>query len=190
MTRVQLAHIVRSVCSILEIDEIWVVGSQSILASFSEDELPILLTVSVEADFFVPDWSQRDENEIEATVGEVSRFAETHGYYADPVSKETVRAPIGWENRVVPFYSELAKGCTAWCLEVHDLAISKLAAGREKDKEYVGTLLENRLVHESALRARLEGAENFTEPERNAIKARLNRVLLSIGELPPTTDGS
>jgi hypothetical protein len=62
MTRVELAHVVRAVCSVLKIKEIWVVGGQSILASFSEQELPILLTVSIEADFFVPDWSQRERD--------------------------------------------------------------------------------------------------------------------------------
>jgi len=184
MTRAELAHIVRAVCSVLKIYEIWVVGSQSILGSFSEEELPTLLTVSVEADFFVPDWSQLDENEIEASLGEVSKFAETHGYYADPVSKETVHAPAGWEDRVVPFYSELAKGCTAWCLEVHDLAISKLAAGREKDREYVRILLENNLAHESILRQRLDAADNLSEPEKDAIGVRLNRIIQSIGGAP------
>jgi hypothetical protein len=113
-----------------------------------------------------------NENEIEATLGEVSRFAETHGYYADPVSKETVHAPAGWYNRVVPFYNDLTQGCTAWCLEVNDLAISKLAAGREKDKEYVRILLENGLAHESVLRQRLESADNLSEQE----KKRLQRV--------------
>lgn len=113
MTRAELPHIVRAVCSVLKVQEIWVVGSQSILATFSEEELPIPLTMSTEADLFVPDWSQKDENDVEATLGEVSKFAETYGYSADPVSRETVRAPEGWETRVVPFYNELTSGCTA-----------------------------------------------------------------------------
>ena len=109
MTRTELAHVVRAICSVLGIQEIWVVGSQSILATFSEQQLPVALTVSIEADVFVLDWSQRDEDQIEATLGEVSKFAETHGYFADPVSKKTVHAPAGWESRVVPFYNDLTK---------------------------------------------------------------------------------
>lgn len=166
------------------------VGSQSILATFSEEELPIPLTISTEADLFVPDWSQKDENDVEATLGEVSKFAETYGYYADPVSRETVRAPAGWETRVVPFYNELTSGCTAWCLEVHDLVISKLAAARYKDRLFVTTLLENNLVHESVLRDRLKAAHNFSEGLNKTIQAALNRIVQSIRRGPPTVGNS
>lgn len=190
MTRAELAHVIRAVCSVLRVQEVWVVGSQSILATFSEEELPIPLTVSTEADLFVPDWSQKDENEVEATLGEVSKFAETYGYYADPVSMETVRAPAEWETRVIPFYNELTNGCTAWCLEVHDLAISKMAAARYKDKLFVTMLLENGLVHESILRERLKAAHNFSEQLNQTIETGLNRIIQSIRGGPPTEGNS
>jgi hypothetical protein len=177
MTREQLGHVVRAICSVLQIKEIWVVGSQSILGSFSEEELPEPLTVSLETDFFVPGWSEQDEKTIEATLGEVSRFAETHGYYADPVSEKTAHAPTGWKARVIPFFNEATQGCTAWCLEPHDLAISKLAAGRKKDLSFVHLLLESKIVRESILRQRLADADNFTPAEKGAINARLNRIL-------------
>jgi hypothetical protein len=179
MTREQLGHIVRAICAVLQIKEIWIIGSQSILGSFSEVDLPPILTLSIEADFFVPGWSQQDENAIEATLGEVSIFAATHGYYADPVSEETACVPTGWKTRVVAFYNEATAGCTAWCLEPHDLAISKLAAGREKDLAFVGLLLENELVHESFLRELLKVDEDILPEKKAAILARLKRITKS-----------
>jgi hypothetical protein len=37
-------------------------------------------------------------------------------------------------------------GATGWCLEVHDLAVSKLVAGREKDLDFVRVLVRERMV--------------------------------------------
>ena len=39
-----------------------------------------------------------------------------------------------------------AKCSTGWCVEVHDLAISKYAANREKDREFVRALVRHALV--------------------------------------------
>lgn len=37
------------------------------------------------------------------------------------------------------------------CLEKHDLALSKLAAGREKDIEFIRELLKHRLINRGKL---------------------------------------
>ena len=42
------------------------------------------------------------------------------------------------------------------CLEAHDLAASKLAAFREKDRDFVRTLLAERLVNARKLRLRIQ----------------------------------
>jgi hypothetical protein len=56
MKKSELAHILRAACSITGGPNILVIGSQSILASFSEDELPVEATRSIEADVaFVDD---------------------------------------------------------------------------------------------------------------------------------------
>ena len=42
-----------------------------------------------------------------------------------------------------------------WCLEIHDLAIAKYAAGREKDLDYVQVLARRDLTKQSTLLQRL-----------------------------------
>ena len=42
-----------------------------------------------------------------------------------------------------------------WCLEVHDLAIAKLVAGREKDLEFVRTLARRGYASKKVLAERL-----------------------------------
>jgi hypothetical protein len=41
------------------------------------------------------------------------------------------------------------------CIEVHDLAASKLAAFRDKDRDYVRVLLKNKLVKPATLKKRI-----------------------------------
>ena len=54
--------------------------------------------------------------------------------------------------------SENTGGAIGWCLDVHDLAFSKLAAGRSKDMEFVGNLLRYKLVRQMRIK-RLIGQE-------------------------------
>jgi hypothetical protein len=49
-------------------------------------------------------------------------------------------------------------GAVGWCLEPHDLAFSKLAARREKDLDFVSSLLKFKMVRPSHLRRLIESA--------------------------------
>lgn len=50
MTREQLAHVLRAVARITDDSDVLVIGSQSILGSYPEDELPPEATGSMEVD--------------------------------------------------------------------------------------------------------------------------------------------
>ena len=50
MNREQLAHILRAASTIVDDPNILVIGSQSVLATFAEDELPDAATASMEVD--------------------------------------------------------------------------------------------------------------------------------------------
>jgi hypothetical protein len=66
------------------------------------------------------------------------------------------RCPTG-ERRLVPVRNENTGGATGWCLEVHDLLLSKCAAGRERDWEFAEEALRYRLAEPGELRARIDG---------------------------------
>lgn len=67
----------------------------------------------------------------------------------------TATLPAGWESRAFPLQNDNTGGATGWCLEVHDLACSKLVAGREKDLGFLRILLTERMVELSVLNDRL-----------------------------------
>ncbi|HXL20433.1 MAG TPA: hypothetical protein VN961_23175 [Streptosporangiaceae bacterium] len=63
MTREQLEHILRAASRIADDPDVLVIGSQSILGSFAEDQLPFEATASMEADiafFGDPDDAKAD----------------------------------------------------------------------------------------------------------------------------------
>ena len=158
MRRAELAHLLRAAARIADDGDILVVGSQAILGSFGEDELPEVAWLSVEADFAFFDEAdgQRKADEVEGAIGELSQFHETYSYYAQGVDLTTAKLPNGWRDRLVVFDRDDAAPARAQCLEKHDLVIAKLVAMREKDLAFVAALLEARLVDMDVLRERVE----------------------------------
>jgi hypothetical protein len=70
------------------------------------------------------------------------------------VGASTAVLPSGWEDRLVPFDDPGADPSRAFCLDAHDLVVSKLVAGREKDLEFDQALLQAGLVDAGRLEAR------------------------------------
>ena len=177
MHRQQLEHIIRAAAGITGASEFVIVGSQAVLGQFPQ--APDELLISIEADVF----SLRDPADsdlIDGSIGEGSPFHQTFGYYAHGVSVETAILPDGWRERLVPVRNENTGGGTGLCLEIHDLAVSKLIAGREKDLDFIGGLLRHRLVQVPVLRDRLNTAS--LTPERLQIcLARLDRLVNAVG---------
>lgn len=152
MNRAQLEHIIRASAAISGDDEIVVIGSQAILGQFPAP--PEELTVSVEADVY-PKNKPEQADLIDGSIGELSPFHATFGYYAQGVAPETAVLPAGWESRLVPVRTPNTRGATGWCLEVHDLVLSKYIAGREKDLEFVAAAARHKLVDRDELLRRL-----------------------------------
>jgi hypothetical protein len=90
-------------------------------------------------------------DDIDGALGEGSQFHETHGFYVHGVSIETAVLPRGWQGRTKAVRNPNTDNATGYCLEVHDLAATKLAAFRDKDREFVRLLLRERLIDPSRL---------------------------------------
>ncbi len=81
MTRDQLAYILRAAARISEEPDIVVIGSQSLLGSYAEDELPARAVASMEADLaFFGDDENAKSDQVDGRIGEQSQFHETFGY--------------------------------------------------------------------------------------------------------------
>jgi hypothetical protein len=152
MRREELEHLIRAAAAITNEYEIMIVGSQSILGAVPN--APDSLLQSMEADVYPmhrPDLTDL----IDGAIGELSPFQDRFGYYAQGVGPETALLPVGWESRLVKIQNQNTDLKIGYCLEPHDLAASKLAAGRDKDWPFVQTLLSHQLVHAAVLQERI-----------------------------------
>lgn len=185
MNRRELEHVINAAAEITG-DEIVVIGSQAILGPFPT--APAAMLRSMEADLYPRNDPDR-AIEIDGAIGDGSQFHETYGYYAHGVGPETPWAPAGWEGRMleleIPPLLPSRKPVTAWFLEVHDLALAKLAAGREKDIEFVTEALIAELVDPGRLQ---RGIDLMPEQHRETTRTRLNAVIARVdrGRTGPT----
>ncbi|MBV9494860.1 MAG: hypothetical protein JOZ54_11490 [Acidobacteria bacterium] len=146
-----MEHILRAAGAITGRKEWVIVGSQAILGAVPN--APAEITVSEELDLYAPG-DERASDLIDGSIGERSPFHETFGYYAHGVGAETAMLPKRWRARAVQIHSEATQGVVGICPDPSDLAISKLAAWREKDCEFIDALLRHRIVTADEIEAR------------------------------------
>lgn len=154
MRRAELEHVIRAAASVTEDEEIVIVGSQAVLGQFPD--APESLLVSREADVYPRNRPERSD-EIDGSLGDGSYFDSAYGYYAHAVGPETATAPAGWEGRLVAICNSNTGGATGWCLEIHDLLLSKCVAGRERDRDFAEEALKHGLADPEELRRRVDG---------------------------------
>lgn len=157
MNAEQLQHLLRAAAVITGEKEFIIIGSQSILGS--HPDAPRSLRKSIEADTY-PKKHPEKSIEIDGAIGELSAFHQQFGYYAHGVAQDTATLPEGWENRLVEFEVGDLAGTIGLCLEPHDLAFSKLAAGRGKDIGFIRELLKYRLINRGKVHRLIECEED------------------------------
>ncbi len=180
MRRDQLEQAIRTACQIIGRPEVIIVGSQAILGTFREDQLPAGATMSAEVDV-LPIADSNEEtallaDRIEGVAGEFSPFEELHGFSIDGVDLQTSALPEGWRDRLVKVQNANTAEpsgefqFTGWCLDKEDLCAAKLCALREKDRNFVAELLEAGLVDPGMIAARLTivPERHFPSAERGA----------------------
>ena len=169
MTRAQLEHIIRAAGTIADDNDVVVIGSQAILGEFPN--APAELLVSNEADVYPRAHTERSDL-IDGTIGEGSPFQREFGYYAHGVDETTAVLPDGWRERLILITGENTRFVRGWCLEVHDLAIAKYAAGREKDLDFTASLARHEMVSREVLCQRL-AATRVDSPLRERVSRRI-----------------
>lgn len=156
MNRAQLRRLLQLASRLASDPDVLVLGSQSILGSYEESELPDSAVMSIEADLaFLDDQDRRKADLVDAVLGELTEFHQAQGIYAEGIHVDTAILPDGWRDRLVR-WSEASEGASGVFLDKHDLALSKLAAGRAKDHAFVGDLVKAELIDPDTLRKRLE----------------------------------
>ena len=154
MNRQQLAHLLRAACAITHDEDVLVLGSQSILGSFDEDDLPPEATASQEADIAFLDDPGRYKPD-QAAIGELSPFHETNGVYAEGIHVDTAIPPEGWRDRLVGWDLQSSSPAKPLFLEPHDLAL-QASRLEPKDSSFVKALIDAGMLDVATLRRRAD----------------------------------
>lgn len=174
LKRAGVDHMLRAASAILKTERFVLIGSGSAIAT--QPRLPLAMMLTSEIDIY-PD-GEADPQELSeilsATIGQLSPFHKTFGYYVDGVGPETATLAEGWRERLIPYTSPDAPGVTALCLELTDLAVAKLCAGREKDIAWLRAAFGAGLLTRSAIERRLDSLNHPRAPDRATLSARLD----------------
>jgi hypothetical protein len=174
MTRAELEHAIRAACEVARDHEVYVFGSQAILGKYPE--APDTLRQSAEVNI-APVNAVDIVDVIDASLGELSSFHQTFGYYVHGIAISAAVLPRGWERRAIAVRSASANEATGWCVEAHDLAVSKLVAFRDKDRDFVRTLVAENLVSPRKLQLRI-GQLPQSERVSDELRARMRQWLV------------
>lgn len=169
MKRRELERAIRAASKVAQEFEFLLIGSQAVHASTQRPPAEVLL--SQECDLY-PRNRPETANRLHAELGRGSPFARRHGFYVDVVDPEVATLPSGWQRRLNPLHIGKIK---VLCLDLADLAVSKLAAGRLKDLEFVGAL--ERLGFCSAKKVQNRIRQLTSARDRQRVRARLRAVL-------------
>jgi len=189
MNRNELEHIIRAVGEIAEIEKVIILGSQSILGQFPDFQEPAsekdyaeisstnksreILFRSIEVDIIIPEFEEKTEI-VDAAIDELSSFHDTFGYYVQGVDYSTSKLPKGWKGRLVEICNKNTNDISGLCLEIHDLIISKLYAGRQKDIDFFHAAVKLGLLSIEILLERLN-VTPMTDELRLIIEKRIKK---------------
>ncbi|HKR67125.1 MAG TPA: DUF6036 family nucleotidyltransferase, partial [Thermoanaerobaculia bacterium] len=165
-----LEHVLRAAGAITGVSTWVIIGSQAILGALPD--APAELLVSQEVDLYAPG-DEHASDLVDGSIGEKSPFHESFGYYGHGVGPKTAILPSRWRGRAIEVSGPATGGVTGICPHPSDLAISKLAAWREKDQEFVRVLVRERVVTLDELHDRLAELDDTTA---SLIRPRLRSV--------------
>lgn len=138
-------------------------------------DLPDTILLSQEVDIIAK--NNVEKTEFLNVIGIDSIFHEENGYYADPVNFDTAILPKKWKNRLVNLKIDTdVAGAKVYCIEPHDLVVSKLAANREKDRVLIRSLLIKKLISELVVHRRIE--ETDVNNDKKEAMSRLFEQLI------------
>lgn len=149
------------------------INNQSILDSY-EIDIILLLGDKYKEEL------QKISNNIDFSYGYGSKLHDEESFYIDNMTetedleKNTKNFPINWRHRANTKIGVTNNKIKFTFLDKHDVAILKLLANREKDIEYVRTLVQGSLLDKKTLLNSLRETEKFTsEAKRNSVVKKI-----------------
>jgi hypothetical protein len=173
MRRAQLEAALIEAGRVAGLDELLLVDSQSVFAHTQEPPMEVL--ISEECDVMSRNGSERLAI-LEPVLGKQSAYHNATGVFVDAVQPDLVLLANGWQSRL----KAMPVGdIMVWCLDINDLVLSKLNAGRLKDYEFINAMLRTKLAQFEEVVRRIQ---SFPDPHQQALL--LARLRISAEAIP------
>lgn len=160
MRKPQLEEVIRAAGVLARRKTFILFGSQAVHA-LTEDP-PAEVLMSRECDVWL-DEEPALQDLLKRELGADSKFHRAKGFYLDALPPGLPMVPAGWAQRLQTF---MVDDIEVRCLEIHDLIVTKLAAGRLKDYEFIMAVLMARLARGEEVVRRIQ---TFPDPHTQAL---------------------
>ena len=152
-----------------------IVGSQAIFAV--TDFPPEIVRKSVECDYLLQKDLANLRPLLTEKLGIFSDYQQRTGFFADILGLATVVLPTDWEKRLIELKNNKSE-TIAFCVEIHDVAVSKLMAGREKDFEFLQVSFQSDYLNVETFVERVKMILN--SPSSEALLPRVKNLIKKI----------
>ena len=151
------------------------VGTGAVIAT--AQHIPVSMMLTSEMDIYVegPD-SEAISDQIDGAIGNGSMFHRTFRYYGDGVSPTTAIMPMDWKSRATT-YTIPDGTVSALCPSSNDVAIAKLCAAREKDRDWLREALGSGLIKADQMRTLIQRGLPTKAPDEKALLTLLANLV-------------
>ena len=177
MRKSDLFDLIADIKSLSPDETLIIVGSQAAYAV--TNYLPEIARRSIECDFLFAGGRANVREKVNKEFGVLTEYQDEHGYYADAVGLATIVLPEGWDKRLKPLHDDNGN-LVANCIDLYDVAASKLIAGRSKDLEYLESILASELITVEEFISRLDSIK--TKVKNDTLSDRLKKLVRFLKE--------
>jgi hypothetical protein len=172
LRRPDIDHILRAAAVLSNHVRFVVVGTGAVI--ITAKHIPAEMMMTAEIDLYADGIADPEpiSDLIDATIGHGSMFHRTFHYYGDGVSPGTAVMPLDWRNRATE-YDVPDGGAVAICPSANDIAVAKLCAGREKDRDWLRVAFQSGIADAQRVAALLRADLPETAPDINELERRL-----------------
>ena len=154
MNHKKMIHILRAVATITNEKNFVLVGSAAVL--LTSRNIPLQMLNTNEIDVYSPDSASEDDfSFLVESIGKGSQFDKTFHYYADGVSSKTAKMPADWEMRAKVVENLGIPDVTVLVPDINDIAIAKMIAWREKDRDWLEAGVGSKILDPRKMRERI-----------------------------------
>jgi hypothetical protein len=172
LRRPDIDHILRAAAVLSNHGRFVVVGTGAVI--ITAKHIPAEMMMTAEIDLYADDIDDPEpiSDLIDATIGHGSMFHRTFHYYGDGVSPGTAIMPMDWRNRAVEYVVPTG-GAVAICPSADDIAVAKLCAAREKDRDWLRAAFRAGIADAKHVATLVRSELPATAPDRTELERRL-----------------